>query len=109
MASPRVSFESDDPERKESKENGSRPNSRRIAYADDNPRKKSIQFSVGGGSGGGGHTGGGATPQHRRSASTGDKNPTESKRKSHVEFQEKDPKQSAGGATSRGPSPPPPE
>lgn len=103
LSSPRVSFDSDDPERKES---GSRPNSRRIAYADDNPRKKSIQFNVGGSSGGNGGTN---PPQyHHRSSS--DKSPGDNKaaRRSHVEFQEKDPKQSTNAA-SRGPSPPPPE
>lgn len=94
--SPGVSPESGDPERKD---NGSRPNSRRISYAEDNPRKKAIQFNVDGGTN--------PPRQHRRMAS--DKGTSDKPAKpSHSEFQEKEPNQSANSA-SRGPSPPPPE
>lgn len=95
-SSPRVSLDSDDPERKDNK---SRPNSRRISYAEDNPRKKAIQFNVGGVAN--------EPHQHRRTPS--DKGVSDKPTKpSHVEFQEKEPKQGSGVA-SRGPSPPPPE
>lgn len=102
MSSPRVSVDSDDPvhERKESGFESSRAPNRRISYADE-PRRRSIQFNVGGSN----------SQQHRRSASDKgpDKGPSPSeKRRSHVEFREKEPKVTSNAA-SRGPSPPPPE
>lgn len=96
-SSPRVSFESDEP-LPEPKDTGT--GNRRISYADEAPRRKSIQFSFGGPS-----TGGSSTPHHKRSLSDkgpGDKAP----RRSHIEFQEKEQK---AGSASRGPSPPPPK
>jgi len=104
VSSPRGSFESDS-ERKDNE--ASRPN-KRISYADEAPRRKSIQFSFGGGF---------ENRQHRRSLSDkglGEKN----LRRSHIEFQdrekqkekEKEQKQSViPPSASRGPSPPPPK
>lgn len=102
VSSPRGSFESDS-ERKDNET--SRPN-KRISYADEAPRRKSIQFSFGGGV---------ENRQHRRSSS--DKGPGEKNlRRSHIEFQdrekekEKEQKQSViPPSASRGPSPPPPK
>ncbi|ODM16645.1 hypothetical protein SI65_08152 [Aspergillus cristatus] len=102
VSSPSGSFESDS-ERKDNE--ASRPN-KRISYADEAPRRKSIQFSFGGGF---------ENRQHRRSSSDkglGEKN----LRRSHIEFQdrekekkEKEQKQSViPPSASRGPSPPPP-
>ncbi|EYE95610.1 universal stress protein [Aspergillus ruber CBS 135680] len=98
VSSPRGSFESDN--------DASRPN-KRISYADEAPRRKSIQFSFGGGF---------ENRHHRRSSS--DKGPGEkSLKRSHIEFQdrerekerEREQKQSViPPSASRGPSPPPP-